>query len=170
MLVGVLKETSLHKEYSIKNSLQQLLIAGNSDKNWLIKLDGCIEEVQEEVLLVMEVFNLSTTWWETNSLQLCSMKGRKKSRDPPGGRRSRNSSGLVRVTTWLRTPWSGREERGEGRGERRKGGREGESGDFSHRQIVLYMKVKKYETIPILFYSHALNMSALISENSLPFI
>ena len=49
------------------------------------------------------------------------MKGRKKSKDPPGGRRSRNSSGLVRVTTWLRTPWSGREKRGGGRGERRKG-------------------------------------------------
>lgn len=54
-------------------------------------------------------------------MQLCSMKGRKKSKDPPGGRRSRNSSGLVRVTTWLRTPWSGREKRGGGRGERRKG-------------------------------------------------
>ena len=51
------------------------------------------------------------------------MKGRKKSKDPPGGRRSRNSSGLVRVTTWLRTPWSGREKRGGRRGEGRKGKR-----------------------------------------------
>ena len=50
-------------------------------------------------------------------MQLCSMKGRKKSKDPPGGRRFSNSSGLVRVTTWLRTPWSGREKRG---GERRR--------------------------------------------------
>ena len=49
------------------------------------------------------------------------MKGRKKSKEPPGGRRSRNSSGLVRVTTWLRTPWSGREKRGGRRVERRKG-------------------------------------------------
>ena len=63
------------------------------------------------------------------------MKGRKKSKDPPGGRRSRNSSGLVRVTTWLRTPWSEREKRGgEEREERERGERrrERESGNFGY--------------------------------------
>ena len=92
--------------------------------------------------MVMEVFSLSTTWCETNSLQLCSMKGRKKSRDPPGGRRSRNSSGLVRVTTWLRTPWSGREKKG-GRRRERKGG-ERESGDFDHHQDKSEESMKHY--------------------------
>ena len=36
-------------------------------------------------------------WLDVNSLQLFSMKGRKKSRDPFGGSRARNSAGVVRV-------------------------------------------------------------------------